>query len=148
MERVFGFARYGSMPDFLGIDEPIKETKDVKSPTDIVLEKIFAVDHHGWPNSSIAMYLSPKTSDDIRKFIEQNILVDTSENHAVTDEKVVSEFRKLSSDFIAESSRNRYESIEDYEKRLQGIIQRHDEESIAKRAENLRKKFFEKLKDA
>ena len=110
-----GFNRFKSLPgSYEPIPEEVEPVKDVKSPTDVILDRIFAVDKNGFPQSSINVYLSDKTSDDIRKFIEQNILVDFNDPHFVNDEKAVSEFKKLSSDFVAECSRDRYESIEQY----------------------------------
>lgn len=140
-----GFARYGSFPKFQSFEDAPIEKKDVKSPQDVLFDKIFACDSYGWPTTSVSRYLSEKTSDDVRSFIERNLLVDHSETHLINNEKVVAEFNKLQSDFIAESSRNRFESIEDYEKRLQSIIQREDENSYQKKAKELRDNFFKKL---
>lgn len=124
-------------------DSKPKERKDkpVKSQTDIMFEKIFALDECGFPQPTLAVYLSEKTSDDVRKFIEQNILVSNDVSHAINDEKIVSQFDKLSSEFIAESSRNKGESIEAYEKRLQDIITRDDAESFHRKFTDMIKKY-------
>ena len=153
MENAFnnccGFNRFKSLPgSYEPIPEEVEPAKDVKSPTDVVLDRIFAVDKNGFPQTSLSVYLSDKTSDDIRKFIENNILVDFNDPHFVNDEKAVAEFKKLGSDFVAECSRDRYESIEQYEERLKGIVERQDKESISARAKALRDKFFQQLKDA
>lgn len=115
--------------------------KSVESPTDIMFKKIFATNEDGFPTPSMNVYLSEKTSDDVRKFIEQNIFVDQSQSHFISDDKVVSQFNNLSSSFIAEASRNKGESIEAYEKRLQDIITRDDAESYHRKFTDMIKKF-------
>lgn len=150
--KIYSFKQYRSLN---GVELTVHNNskrkpveKPVETPTDIMFKKIFATNEDGFPTPSMNVYLSEKTSDDVRKFIEQNILVDQSQNHVITDEKVVAEFGKLKSDFIAEASRNRGESVEAYEKRLQEIISRQDADSIAASAKRLRQKFFESLKNA
>ena len=120
-----GFNIYKGLEDLEFVEQsPIEVSKkEAPSKTDRILDLIFARDKNGWPSSSIAVMLSEKTSDDVRKFIQDNLFSLTPDSHAITDDKVVAEFSNLKSDFIAMASRNRFESIEDYESRLQGIME-------------------------
>lgn len=143
MKSFNGFKRYNGLSDIVSTIEkvtPVKTT-DIKSDADIIMDKIFALDANGFPQPSLAVYLGEKTPDDIKRFIEQNILVLGQEQHTIQDEKVVAEFRNLESDFIAQASRNRYESIEEYEQRLQQLISDDEEQSFKKQ----RVEAFKKL---
>lgn len=142
-----GYKRYQSFPN---PEPPVlvptsHSVSEVKSPADVIMDKIFCKDVNGWPQPSLSVYLGEKTPADIKQFIEQNILVLDGENHSIQDENIVAEFRKLESGFIAEASRNRFESIEDYEARLQYLINEDSKQeafkSYQKRAAELWKKF-------
>ena len=130
-----GFKQYGSL---VGVHykEPEKvdnPKNDVPSPADKVLDLIFAKDVNGWPNSSVEVMLSSKTSDEVRRFITDNLMVARDAAHLVNDPSVINEFQKLESSFIAQCSRNRFESIEDYEQRLNQIIQDDDLKATLKK---------------
>ena len=143
MKRYNGFKRYDGLSAIVSAEvkeTPVKST-DIKSDSDVIMDKIFALDVNGFPQPSLAVYLGEKTPDDIKRFIEQNILVLGQEQHVIQDEKVVAEFRNLESDFIAQASRNRYESIEEYEQRLQLLISDDEEQSFKKQ----RVEAFKKL---
>lgn len=141
-----GYKRYGDLSVLTyPVLEPFKPKKsEVKSPAEVVMDKIFCSDELGWPQSSLAVYLGEKTPADIKTFIEQNLLT-INDQHAITDEKIVAEFKNLSDDFIAEASRNRYESIEEYEARLQYLINEDSKQeafkSYQKRAADLWNKW-------
>lgn len=137
-----GFKRFDGLNDLKYIIPELLVSKesDVESPADRVFNLIFARDRHGWPNSSVEVMLSPKTSEEVRNFIQQNLLIQKNEQHLFNDQKVINEFQNLSSDFIAKTSRNRYESIEDYENRLHSIIVDYQKEETFK-------SFHEKLRN-
>lgn len=138
---MIGYKRFHSLDGFTYPEiEPQKSKKsEVKTPADVVLDNIFCRDEFGWPQSSLAVYLGEKTPADVKAFIEQNLLT-INDQHAITDEKVVAEFKNLSDEFIAQASRNRYESVEDYEARLQSIISDDDRQaSFRARSEALSK---------
>lgn len=137
-----GFKSFDGLNDLKYIIPELLVSKenDVESPADRVFNLIFARDRHGWPNSSVEVMLSPKTSEEVRNFIQQNLLIQKNEQHLFNDQKVINEFQNLSSDFIAKTSRNRYESIEDYENRLHSIIEDYQKEETFK-------SFHEKLRN-
>lgn len=121
-----GFKQYGSLVDVVYVDSSAVEPtpkKEVDSPIDRILKVIFSKDENGWPSSSVEVMLSEKTSEDVRKFIQDNLFSLSPDAHAINDDKVVAQFKDLKSDFIAMASRNRFESIEDYESRLNGIME-------------------------
>lgn len=124
-------------------DKP-KKINEIKSPADVLLDQIFACDENGWPQSTLQVYLSEKTADDVRRFIEQNILVNSGPQNIVQDEKVVAEYKNLSNDFIAACSRNRFESIEQYEARLQEMVDDDNNRSAEESMSAWRSKFFAK----
>ena len=149
MENFNGFKRYGSLVGVTFVDaEYVPEIKkESESPTDKILKLIFSKDSNGWPSTSVATMLSDKTSDDVRKFIQDNLFSLSPEKFAVSDDKVVSEYRKLDSEFIAMASRNRFESIENYEKRLTDIMSEFEKnETKQKTIAQMRKLFLNENK--
>lgn len=127
------------------VEKP-RPKKEVPSASAAILDAIFCKDVYGWPQSSLACYLSDKTADDVRAFIERNILVNTGDGNLVTDEKYVAEFKNLSDEFIAQASRNRFESIEDYESRISKLVQEDQDNAFYEKAKSWREKFFSDLK--
>lgn len=120
--------------------------KEVSTVADALLDQIFCKDSRGWPQSSLACYLSDKTADDVRTFIEHNILVNSGDGNLVTDDKVVAEYKNLSDEFIAQASRNRFESIEDYESRISKLVLEDEDNAFYQKAKSWREKFFSDLK--
>lgn len=137
-----GFKRFDGLKDVKSIipELVVSKENEVESPADRVFNLIFATDKHGWPNSSVEVMLSPKTSEEVRNFIQQNLLIQKDEQHLFTDSSVINQFQKLSGEFIAKISRNRYESVEDYEERLSGIIDDYNKQETFK-------SFHEKLRN-
>lgn len=149
MEKILGYKRYGSLVGvhFVEAEKDPVVKKESDTPTDKILNLIFAKDSNGWPSTSVATMLSEKTSDDVRKFIQDNLFSLSPEKFAISDEKVVSEYRKLDSEFIAMASRNRFESIEDYEKRLTDIMSEFEKnETKQKTISQMRKLFLNEQK--
>lgn len=146
MKKV-GFSWLKGVADIQYITPDVKDkvVAEVKSPADNILDQIFGLDEHGWPNNTLQLYLSEKTADDVRRFIEQNILVNNGQQNFITDEKVVSEYKNLTNDFIAQCSRNRFESIEQYEERLQSLVKEDEDNEIYQRAKSWRDSFFKKV---
>lgn len=123
-----GFNIYRGLDSVVYLDPPTLpvEEKVSESPTDRILNLIFQRDEFGWPCTSVEVMLSDKTSDEVRTYIQNHLMQSGKDvQHITSDPSVLNEFNKLSSDFIAQCQRNRYESIEDYEKRLDDII--HDD---------------------
>ena len=123
-----GFRRFNGLANLtFNVPEPILPSKkDVPDSSERILDLIFSVDSFGWPCSSYATMLSDKTSDEVRQFI-QSTLFNGGANiqHLVDNPSLLNEFDNLSSEFISRCHRNRFESIEDYESRLQEIM--HDD---------------------
>lgn len=136
-----GFKIYQGIENVVYPEVPEQEVpkSDVKSESDKIFDLIFAIDSHRIPCSSVATMLSDKTSDDIRQFIQKNLVEGGRQAHLINDPNIVSEFDKMSSEFIAKCSRNRFESIEQYEDRLNKIIA---DDNLA----SLVQSFNEKLK--
>lgn len=136
-----GFKIYQGIENVVYPDIPEMEVphSDAKSESDKIFDLIFATDSHRVPCSSVATMLSDKTSDDIRQFIQKNLVEGRQQAYLINDPNVVHEFDKMSSEFIAKCSRNRFESIEQYEDRLNKIIA---DDNLA----SLVKSFNEKLK--
>lgn len=102
------------------IPEPVP-TERMRDKSDDVLDLIYAVDPvTGFPSGSLSMYLSEKTSDEVRNFIENVIM------REIPIEQYPDEFRedfmKLDPDFIAMSTRKHTESISDYDARVHKYI--------------------------
>lgn len=119
-----GFKRFKGLAKIQYSEKPVKvhPKKDVDSPADRVMNLIFEKDSLGWPNTSVAVMLSDKTSDEVRQFIQNQLMTAHDSAHLINDPQIVNEYQKLESSFIAQCSRNRFESIEQYEERLQSII--------------------------
>lgn len=143
-----GFKRFDGLKDIKYIipELVVSKEEDVESPADRVFNLIFSTDKHGWPNSSVEVMLSPKTSEEVRNFIQQNLLINKNEQHLFKDQSVINEFQNLSSDFIAQCSRNRYESIEDYEKRLTDIMDDYKKQETFKSFHERLRKLDEQSK--
>lgn len=136
-----GFKIYQGIEDVVYPEIPEQEVpkSDAKSEADKIFDLIFSTDKNRVPCSSVATMLSDKTSDDIRQYIQKNLVDGSRQAHLINDPDVVSQFDKMSSEFIAKCSRNRYESIEQYEDRLNKII---GDDKLASLVES----FNEKLK--
>lgn len=141
-----GFLRFKGLSDMV-YPVPVYEEKkkDVVSPAEKLMDEIFSVNPlTGFPMSSISMYLSDKTRDEIRSYIERNILVDTSSNGISVPDELRSDYFKLDSEFIAAVSPNYGETVESYESRIQSYFDRIEE---SKRANSNLRKFANKHKD-
>lgn len=137
-----GFKRFNSLDkvEYVDVEPVLDSVPEVETPADKVMNLIFSKDSRGWPQSSVAVMLSPKTSDDVRKFIESNLIAPRDTAHLINEPSIVNEFNNLSSEFVAQASRNRYESIEDYEKRLSDLI---SEKELSEKFDAFRKKLLD-----
>lgn len=139
-----GFKRFDSLRDYTPLpSDPSPKVEDpVKSPTDLILDQIFSLDVNGWPRTSLAAMLSDKTSADVRKYIEDNILVATQDKSLIGDADIVQKFKDLDSEFIATMSRDRFETVQQYEARINDYIERQKTEmTFKKRYEDFKKKL-------
>lgn len=99
----------------------VEKIEPVRTSQDDLLDLIFAIDPiTGFPSGSISQYLSDKTSDEVRDFIEKNILVDLpSQTDSALPEAVNMAFRELEPDFQLNLMRKSFESLGEYEIRIQ-----------------------------
>lgn len=121
---------------------------DVRHKHDDILDMIYCRDPlTNIPCGTISQYLSDKTSDEVRQFIERNLLVDLPDNSMDVPSSLRDDLLSLDSEFIAKVSRNSYESKEDYEHRVEGYFREMeaDKEKMAF-AEKLRKKYAQERK--
>lgn len=97
---------------------------EVKSASEDILDQIYSIDPiQNVPCGTIYQYLSDKTSVEIRDFIEKHILVDLPSNGVDVPDHMRQALYDLDSEFIAQTSRNRFETNEDYEARVHGYLQ-------------------------
>lgn len=126
------------------IPPPLKiDVSDVRKKHDDLLDIIFAVDPlTNMPSGCIEQYLSDKTSDEVRTFIERNLLVDLPDTSASVPSSLREDLLKLDGDFIAKVSRNSFEDREAYEKRVSSYFKEiEDSKEYQKRIADLRKKY-------
>lgn len=103
------------------VDVPVSE---VKSSGEDILDQIYSIDPlQNVPCGTIYQYLSDKTSVEVRDFIEKNILVDLPNTGVDVPDNMRQALYDLDSEFIAQTSRNRFETNEDYEARVHGYLQ-------------------------
>lgn len=120
------------------------EVELVRSKDDDVLDLVFQCDPvTGWPMSSYQAYLSDKTSDEVRSFIEKTLLKEHSFQDYPSDIK--QDLQSIDSDFMVKCCRNQYETIEEYESRVSSYLDdiTHDEE-VSKRIKELEKRLMSK----
>lgn len=94
---------------------PDPEYKPFESNLDDIIREIFSVDPiSGFPKGDIQYYLSKDGNPDVKRWIENNLLTPRVVSGQSTPEGVTD-------DMIAEMSRQRDESVEEYSSRLQSI---------------------------
>ena len=116
-----GFRIYMNLDKVKSLPAQDVEVKDV-APTSVddMLNLIYALDPlTGLPGGAISMYLSDKTNQQVRDFIEKNISVEHENGEHDYPASIREDILKLDSEFIAKTCRNRYESREDYEARVE-----------------------------
>lgn len=94
----------------------------------------------GFPCSSYSMYLSDKTSDEVRSFIEKELLRERPETFDSNLRQAL--IQDFDSEFIAKVSRNNYESTEAYEERVHSYFEEiREQEDYKKRIDAFVKKY-------
>lgn len=101
-----------------------------------LLNMIFAKDVDGWPSGAFSQFMSEKTASEVRQFIQDYLLSGGHESTMDLPSDVLNAYKDLPSDFVAQASRNRYESVEQYETRVSELIsQMRAEEGFKQRYE-------------
>ena len=147
---MFGFRQYRNLENikFVNTSSVKIDVSDVRKKHDDLLDIIFAVDPiTNMPSGSIEQYLSDKTSDEVRTFIERNLLVDLPDTSVSVPSSLRDDLLKLDGDFIAKVSRNSYEDRESYEQRVSSYFKEiEDSKEYQKRIADLRKKYKDNAK--
>lgn len=132
---------------------PAEVPQDIEvrgSSKEDLLDLIFTLDPlTNMPTGTIEQYLSDKTSDEVRSFIERNLL---QEHDSGEYQNIPSTLRddliNLDSDFIAKVSRNRFETKEQYEERVSSYFKEIEQDKkLQKELSKLRAKYAKKDTD-
>lgn len=118
---MLGFQQYKGIENISFFDSvPIEEKEVRRSSNADMLDLIYTTDVvTGFPTGALEQYLSDKTNDSVRQFIERNLLCDNPDNTLSVPSTLREDLLNLDSDFIVKTSRNKFESNEDYQERLQ-----------------------------
>lgn len=144
-----GFKQYDEV---LGVNyaPPVFEevhTSDIVKKEDDILDFIFTIDPlTGFPNGDISQYMSEKTSAEVRDFISQNLMREHNDDGSVLDlpSNVREQFRELPDELLSDLSRDRFESVEDYEQRINKFLESERDKYIAERKKSDTAKFFKR----
>lgn len=104
----------------MSVEHPVLVDKS-RSADDDILDLIYSVDPvTNLPSGSIEQYLSDKTNSQVRDYIEKVIFKEIPRDEY--PDGLRDEILKLDSDFIAKTSRNRFEPLDEYEKRVESYF--------------------------
>lgn len=125
---------------YMSTEHPVLVDKS-RSADDDILDLIYSVDPlTNLPSGTIEQYLSDKTNSQVRDYIEKVIFKEIPRDEY--PDGLRDEILKLDSDFIVKTSRNRFESLDDYEKRVESYFNEIEnskefEKKVAKLRETL-----------
>lgn len=124
---------------------PVIETP-VQSEQERLLDMIYTSDPEtGLPSGAIEQFLSEKTSDQVRSFIERTILKEIPNESSGIPVSLHDEVLKLDPEFIARTCRNRFESLDQYEARVERYFNEiEDSKRKDSYVKELRKRFQKK----
>lgn len=145
MAKYNGFKRYDSLVgvEFMPVQEIEKSDTIVRTADDSLLDLIYCKDPQtNLPCGALNAYLSDKTSEQVRAFIEQKIFKELPSETIPSN--IREEILTLDSEFIAKTSRNRFEDFESYEARVKSYF---DEIENDKKYQERMKKLTESLKE-
>lgn len=141
---MFGFYCFRGLRNlsFSSPTPPVIETP-VQTEESKLLDMIYTADPDtGLPSGAIEQFLSDKTSDQVRSFIERTILKEIPQGSSAIPVSLHDEVLKLDPDFIAKTARHRFEPLDAYESRVESYFNEIEE---SKRKDNyvkeLRKRF-------
>lgn len=144
MSIMLGFQQYSNLENIQYMDV-LEETPKAKrrGVNDDLLDMVYCIDPvTGFPSGAISQYLSDKTNDQVRSFIERHLLNDSPDNQISVPQNLREQLLNLDSEFIAKTSRNRFESKEQYEDRVQQYFKELEEDKAKwKEVARLRKKY-------
>lgn len=124
VSRGFSHLRGLDSVEFMPYPKVVVPVPEVKTAGDDILDQIYSIDPlQNVPCGTIYQYLSDKTSSEVRDFIEKHILVDLPKTGVDVPDSMRQALYDLDPEFIAQTSRNRFETNEDYEARVHGYLQ-------------------------
>lgn len=146
-----GFKRYNGLDSVTMCPCPdyVPKQVDTRDKYQDILDMIFTIDKEsGFPAGALNQFMSEKTSAEVKQFIQDYLLVNSGGNALDVPDSVLEGYKRLPSEFIAECSRNRFESVEQYEARIsERVNQIRQEQDFKKRFSELSKKLDKKDAD-
>lgn len=138
-----GFFRYRDLANVKYHEAPAEILPNVpQDKYDTLLDMVFARDVNGWPSGAFGQFMSEKTSVEVRQFIQDYLMSGGHEASLDLPSDVLDAFKELPTEFVAQASRNRFESVEQYETRISELIsQMRAEEGFKARMADYQKKF-------
>lgn len=118
-----------------------------RSSKDDMLDLIYCIDPvTGFPSGAISQYLSDKTNDQVRQFIERNLLQEHNDGDSFPA-TLREDILKLDGEFISKTCRRRFEDKESYESRLQSYFNEiESDKNKQKEIAKLRKRYADLIK--
>lgn len=136
---------YYNFKGLKGIDYmPFKKSErkpKVRGKDEDILDLIYCLDPNtGLPTGAVDQFLSEKTNEQVRQYIEQVIFKEIPRDEYPANLR--EEILNLDSEFIAKTSRNRFEPRDEYETRVKSYFDEieHDKE-VQRKVKDLRKLF-------
>lgn len=148
---MLGFNRYKGLEDIVYIQpDDVSVSVDVRSQHEDLLDLIYSIDPiTGFPSGAYQMFLSEKTSDDIRKFISDYLMNNNQSAGLDLPQDVLDQYNQLPTEFIAQVYPSRYETTEQYETRISEYINQYrQEEDFRRKYDELFGKHNGKVSDA
>lgn len=132
---------------YMPVEHPVLVDKS-RSADDDILDLIYSVDPLTYlPSGSIEQYLSDKTNSQVRDYIEKVIFKDIPRDEY--PDGLRDEILKLDSDFIAKTSRNRFEPLDEYENRVESYFNEiENSKEFEKKVAKLRETLIGKKDDS
>ena len=136
---------YYNFKGLKGIDYmPFKKSErkpKVRGKHEDILDLIYCLDPiTGLPTGAVDQFLSEKTNEQVRQYIEQVIFKEIPRDEYPANLR--EEILNLDSEFIAKTCRNRFEPRDEYETRVKSYFDEieHDKE-VQRKVKDLRKLF-------
>lgn len=153
--KYLGYSRYQGLDKIRYIESTEKAvgnlvgwSPDIRSKEDDLLDLIFTRDPvTNLPTGAYQQFLSDKVQPEIRQFIMDYLMSNSVESGTDIPDDVRAQFNELPSEFIAQCSHNRYESVEQYEQRISEYIRQAREEDEFKARYERYKKSMKKSDD-
>lgn len=153
--KYLGYSRYQGL-DKIQYIEPTEKSvgnlvgwsSDIRAKEDDLLDLIFTRDPlTNLPTGAYQQFLSDKIQPEIRQFILDYLMSRSVDTDTDIPDDISAQFDNLPSEFIAQCSRNQYESVEQYEQRISEYIRQAREEDEFKARYERYQKSMKKVDD-